>query len=169
MSPAGSLVTAVVVDPAASVRGDVAVPGDKSISHRALLVGAIAEGESSIRGLGVSEDVLATASAVQALGVDVEIDGDEARVGGVGLRGLRAPEGPIDCGNAGTLMRLLAGILAGQEGRFELVGDESLSRRPLERVAEPLLQMGARVEATDGHAPLVVEGGRLRAIRYELP
>jgi 3-phosphoshikimate 1-carboxyvinyltransferase len=162
-------VTAVAVEPAASIRGDVAVPGDKSISHRALLIGAIAEGESSIRSLGVSEDVLATASAVQALGVDVEIEGDEARVGGVGLRGLRAPERPIDCGNAGTLMRLLAGILAGQVGRFELVGDESLSRRPLERITEPLQQMGARVKATDGHAPLVVEGSRLRAIRYELP
>jgi 3-phosphoshikimate 1-carboxyvinyltransferase len=162
-------VTAVAVEPAASIRGDVAVPGDKSISHRALLIGAIAEGESSIRSLGVSEDVLATASAVQALGVDVEIEGDEARVGGVGLRGLRAPERPSDCGNAGTLMRLLAGILAGQVGRFELVGDESLSRRPLERITEPLQQMGARVKATDGHAPLVVEGSRLRAIRYELP
>jgi 3-phosphoshikimate 1-carboxyvinyltransferase len=162
-------VTAVAVEPAASIRGDVAVPGDKSISHRALLISAIAEGESSIRSLGVSEDVLATASAVQALGVDVEIEGDEARVGGVGLRGLRAPERPIDCGNAGTLMRLLAGILAGQVGRFELVGDESLSRRPLERITEPLQQMGARVKATDGHAPLVVEGSRLRAIRYELP
>ena len=125
--------TVVTVEPAASVRGDVAVPGDKSISHRALLIGAIAVGESLFRRLGISEDVLATANAVQALGVDVEIDGDEARVGGMGLRGLGAPKGPIECGNAGTLMRLLAGILAGQEGRFELVGDESLSRRPLER------------------------------------
>jgi 3-phosphoshikimate 1-carboxyvinyltransferase len=159
----------VIVEPAVSVRGDLAVPGDKSISHRALLVGAIADGESEVEGLGVSEDVLATVEAVRALGVEVELDGDRARVHGQGLRGLRAPAGPIDCGNAGTLMRLLAGVLAGQEGRFELVGDESLSRRPLERVAEPLELMGARVETTDGHAPLVVEGGALRAIRYELP
>jgi 3-phosphoshikimate 1-carboxyvinyltransferase len=159
----------VAVEPAASVRGDLAVPGDKSISHRALLVGAIADGDSDIRGLGVSEDVLATVEAVRALGVEVELDADRARVTGRGLRGLRAPDATIDCGNAGTLMRLLPGILAGQEGRFELVGDESLSRRPLERVAEPLRQMGAGVETRDGHAPLVVEGGTLRAVRYELP
>jgi 3-phosphoshikimate 1-carboxyvinyltransferase len=162
-------VTAIAVEPAGSVRGDIAVPGDKSISHRALLIGSIADGESSVRGLGVSEDVLATVGAVRALGVEIEIDGDEARIGGVGLRGVEAADGPIDCGNAGTLLRLLAGILAGQEGRFELVGDESLSRRPLERIAEPLGLMGARVETTDGHAPLVVEGGRLRPIHYALP
>jgi 3-phosphoshikimate 1-carboxyvinyltransferase len=161
--------TIVAVEPAASVRGDIALPGDKSISHRALLLGAIAAGESSIRELGVSEDVLATVDAVRALGAEVGLDGNEARVGGVGLRGLRSPDGPIDCRNAGTLMRLLAGILAGQDGRFELVGDESLSRRPLERIAEPLTLMGAYLQTTDGHAPLVVEGGGLRAIRYELP
>ena len=161
--------TVVAVEPAASVRGDLAVPGDKSISHRALLIGAIAEGESSISGLGVSEDVLATVDAVRALGAEVDLDGVEARVSGRGLRGLVVPEAPIDCGNAGTLLRLLAGILAGQAGRFELVGDESLSRRPLERIAEPLALMGARVETTDGHAPLVIEGGGLRPVRYELP
>jgi 3-phosphoshikimate 1-carboxyvinyltransferase len=159
----------VAVEPAASVRGDLAVPGDKSISHRALLVGGIADGESSVDGLGVSQDVLATVGALRALGVGVELDGDHARIAGRGLRGLEAFDGPIDCGNAGTLMRLLAGILAGQKGRFELVGDESLSRRPLDRIAEPLGLMGARVETTDGHAPLIVEGGRLKAIRYELP
>jgi 3-phosphoshikimate 1-carboxyvinyltransferase len=159
----------VAVEPAASVRGDIALPGDKSISHRALLIGAIANGESEIAGLGVSADVLSTVEAVRALGVKVEVEGDEARVGGAGLRGLQASDGPIECGNAGTLMRLLAGILAGQDGRFELVGDESLSRRPLERIAEPLGLMGARVETTDGHAPLVVEGGGLHAVRYELP
>jgi 3-phosphoshikimate 1-carboxyvinyltransferase len=162
-------VSVVAVEPAASVRGDLAVPGDKSISHRALLIGAIGDGESSVRGLGVSADVLATVAALQAVGVEVEVEGDTARIGGRGLHGLQASDGPIDCGNAGTLMRLLAGILAGQEGRFELVGDESLSRRPLGRIAQPLAEMGARVETTDGHAPLVVEGGRLRAIRYELP
>jgi 3-phosphoshikimate 1-carboxyvinyltransferase len=161
--------TIVAVEPAASVRGDLAVPGDKSISHRALLVSAIADGESAIAGLGVSEDVLATAGAVRALGVEVELDGDRARVGGRGLHGLRPPEARIDCGNAGTLLRLLPGILVGQEGRFELAGDESLSRRPMDRIAEPLSLMGARVETTEGHAPLVVDGGPLRAISYELP
>ncbi|MDQ3669093.1 MAG: 3-phosphoshikimate 1-carboxyvinyltransferase [Actinomycetota bacterium] len=157
------------VEPAAALRGDLAVPGDKSISHRVLLIGAIADGVSEVDGFGASEDTLATAGAVRALGVGVEIDGDRARVGGVGLHGLRPPQEPLDCGNAGTLMRLLAGILAGHDGRFELVGDESLSRRPLDRIAEPLRVMGARVETTEGHAPLVVEGGSLEPIRYELP
>jgi len=159
----------VRVEPVAALRGDLAVPGDKSISHRALLIGALAEGESEIRGFGASADTLATATAVRALGAPVDLADETARVAGAGLRGLRPPNGPIDCGNAGTLIRLLAGILAGQDGRFELVGDESLSRRPLERVAEPLRRMGARVETTDGHAPLVVEGARLRAVRHELP
>jgi len=98
-----------------------------------------------------------------------EHDVDTLTVSGVGLRGLRASTAPIDCGNAATLMRLLSGILAGQDGRFELVGDESLSARPMERIAEPLRRMGARVVTTDGCAPLVVEGGPLHAISYELP
>ena len=158
------------VEPAVSLRGDLAVPGDKSISHRALLLGAVADGESRFTGFGASADTLSTAAAMRALGAEVEVDGDVVRVGGVGLRGLRPPGGQIDCGNAGTLMRLLPGLLVGQEGRFELVGDESLSRRPLGRIAEPLEQMGARVETEDGHAPLVVEGSApLKAIRYELP
>jgi len=159
----------LLVEPAVSLRGDLAVPGDKSISHRALLLGAVADGESDFSGFGASEDTLATAAAVRLLGAAVELNGERVRVGGVGLRGLRAPGEPIDCGNAGTLMRLLPGLLAGQEGRFELVGDESLSRRPLDRIAEPLARMGARVETRDGHAPLVVEGGELKPIRYDLP
>jgi 3-phosphoshikimate 1-carboxyvinyltransferase len=159
----------VEIAPAASLRGDVAVPGDKSISHRALLLGAIADGESEIDGFGASKDTLSTAAAVQALGAGVEVNGASVRVAGVGLRGLREPAGPLDCGNAGTLMRLAPGILAGQEGRFQLVGDESLSSRPMERIAEPLRAMGAGVETTDGHAPIAVEGGELRAVRWELP
>jgi 3-phosphoshikimate 1-carboxyvinyltransferase len=159
----------VRIEPAASLRGDLAVPGDKSISHRALLIAALADGESEITGFGASEDTLATAAAVRALGAGLELEGESARIHGPGLHGLRPPAEPIDCANAGTLMRLLAGVLAAQEGRFELVGDESLSRRPLDRVAEPLRRMGAIVETTDGHAPLVVEGRPLRAIRYELP
>jgi 3-phosphoshikimate 1-carboxyvinyltransferase len=159
----------VHVEPAASLRGDLAVPGDKSISHRALLLGAIADGVSEIDGFGASEDTLSTAEAMRALGAVVAVEGEQVRIEGVGLRGLRPPGEPIDCGNAGTLMRLLPGILAGQEGRFELVGDESLSARPLERIAEPLRAMGATVETTGGHAPLTIEGGPLRALRWELP
>jgi 3-phosphoshikimate 1-carboxyvinyltransferase len=158
------------VEPVPALQGHVAVPGDKSISHRAVLVGAIAEGETRIAGFGRSLDTESTLQAVRALGVEVvEHDVDALTVHGVGLRGLAEPTEPIDCGNAGTLMRLLCGILAGQEGRFELAGDESLSTRPMERVAEPLRRMGARVETTEGRAPLVVEGAALRPVDYELP
>lgn len=156
-------------EPAVSLRGDVAVPGDKSLSHRALLLAAIATGESEIRGFGRSEDTLSTARAVAALGAGVEDAGDVVRVRGAGLRGLVPPGAPVDCGNAGTLMRLLAGVLAGQEGVFELAGDESLSRRPLERIAEPLRAMGANVETTGGHAPLRIRGGGLRPLDYVSP
>ncbi len=159
------------VAPVTSLRGDIRVPGDKSISHRALLLGALADGVSEIRGLGRSADTMSTADAVRALGatVELDLDSDLIRVTGVGLRGLTPPAGPVDCGNAGTLMRLISGILAGQPGRFELIGDESLSSRPQERIALPLREMGAQIETTDGHAPLTITGGPLQPIRYELP
>jgi len=158
------------VDPVAALIGHIAVPGDKSISHRAVLIGAICDGETRISRFGRSADTEATLAAVRALGVEVqEQDVDTLAVRGVGLRGLREAIEPLNCGNAGTLMRLLAGILAGQRGRFELVGDESLSARPMERVVEPHRLMGAHIETTDGHAPLAVEGGSLTPIAYELP
>lgn len=157
------------IEPAAALVRHVGVPGDKSISHRAVLLGALGEGETRVRGFGRSGDTQATVEAVRALGVEVEdVAADELVVHGVGLRGLRP--GRVDCANAGTLMRLLAGIAAGQEGTFELTGDESLSARPMERVAEPLRRMGAEVETTDGHAPLRVTGSAaLRGIDYRLP
>ena len=158
------------VEPAAALRGHIAVPGDKSISHRAVLFGAIGDGETAVRGFGRSGDTEATIAAVRALGVTVhEDDIDALRVEGAGLRGLREPGAPIDCGNSGTTLRLLAGILAGQEGRFELTGDESLRRRPVDRIAGPLAEMGVGVESADGKPPLAIEGGELRGIRYELP
>jgi 3-phosphoshikimate 1-carboxyvinyltransferase len=158
------------IEPVSALVGHVAVPGDKSISHRAVLVGALCDGETTVRGFGRSRDTEATIAAARLLGVEVEVRGDDSLiVHGLSLRGLRAPAEPIDCGNSGTLMRLLAGVLAGQQGRFELVGDDSLSGRPMERVAEPLRQMGARVETTDGHAPLVVEGRDLVAISHKAP
>ena len=157
------------VAPAVSLRGDVRVPGDKSISHRAVMLAAIADGESELRGFGRSDDTLSTAGAMRALGAEIEDGPDAIRVRGLGLRGLSSPGSPIDCGNAGTLIRLLAGILAGQQGEFDLAGDESLSRRPLERVAEPLRRMGARVATTDGHAPMRIHGGSLGPIAYESP
>ena len=158
------------IEPVPAFEGHVAVPGDKSISHRAVLVGALCDGETRVSGFGRSADTEATIEAARALGVEVEEhDVDTLTIHGAGLRGLTEPSGPIDCGNAGTLMRLLAGILAGQRGRFELVGDDSLSARPMERVAEPLRRMGSPVQTTDGHAPLVVEGAPLSAIDYEPP
>jgi 3-phosphoshikimate 1-carboxyvinyltransferase len=161
----------VKVAPAAAVTGHVAVPGDKSISHRALLLGAVADGETRVRGFGRSADTQSTLRAVRALGAEVAEDGDdELVVRGGGLRGLEAPADPVDCGNAGTLMRLLTGLVAGQRGPFELVGDESLSQRPMTRIAEPLGRMGARIETRDGRPPLVVDGtDELRAIEYTLP
>jgi 3-phosphoshikimate 1-carboxyvinyltransferase len=169
--PAGALgLVEVLVEPASAVVGHIAVPGDKSISHRAVLIAAICDGATRITGFGRSADTEATVRAAGALGVEVEEeDVDVLVVHGAGLSGLREPEGPIDCGNSGTLMRLLAGILVGQEGRFELTGDESLRSRPMDRIAEPLGRMGAHVETSDGHAPLTIEGGELTAIQYELP
>ncbi len=158
------------IEPVPALVGHLAVPGDKSISHRAVLVGAVCVGETLISGFGRSADTESTIAAVRALGAEVaDEEVDVLRIRGVGLGGLRQPDAPIDCGNAGTLMRLLAGLVAGQPGRFELVGDASLSSRPMERIAEPLRRMGATVETTDGHAPLVIEGAALRAIDYELP
>jgi 3-phosphoshikimate 1-carboxyvinyltransferase len=160
----------VEVEPVARLVGHLAVPGDKSISHRAVLLGALCDDETSVSGFGRSADTEATIAAVRALGVEVEEDGRDAlRVRGHGLSGLRAPDAPIDCANAGTLVRLLAGILAGQHGTFTLTGDASLSGRPMERIAEPLRRMGAGVETTEGHLPLMVEGGPLHGIDYALP
>ena len=158
------------IEPTPAIVGHLAVPGDKSISHRAVLLGALSEGETRVDGFGRSADTEATIGAVRALGVRVyEASPTTLRVFGVGLRGLKEAAGPIDCRNAGTLMRLLAGVLAGQEGTFTLTGDESLSTRPMERIAEPLRRMGVHVETTDGHAPLTITGGAVRATTYELP
>ena len=159
------------VAPAGTLDGHIAVPGDKSISHRAVLIGALCDGDTLVRGFGRAADTESTVAAVRALGVEVDVPAeDELVVHGVGLRGLTAPAGPIDCGNAGTLMRLLTGILAGQEGRFELTGDESLRARPMDRVAEPLKRMRARITTNKGLPPIVVQGtDALVGIDYALP
>jgi 3-phosphoshikimate 1-carboxyvinyltransferase len=155
------------IEPAASLDGHFAVPGDKSISHRALLIGAVSDGETRIAGWGRSADTESTLAAVRKLGAEVEEDGDRVTVHGAGLRGLRAAT--IDCGNAGTLARLLPGLLAFQEGTFTLTGDDSLSSRPMTRVAEPLARMGAKIETADGHLPLTITGAPLASLDYELP
>ena len=144
------------------LQGTVKVPGDKSISHRALILGAIASGESTARGLSSGADVQSTASCLRALGVEIQ----DGTIHGRGMRGLRAAGTPLDCGNSGTTMRLLAGLLAAQEFESELTGDQSLSRRPMDRVVRPLVEMGARAT----WPPLRVGGEtHLRGIEYATP
>jgi 3-phosphoshikimate 1-carboxyvinyltransferase len=152
------------------------VPGDKSISHRALLFGALSDGPVAIAGLGLGGDNVSTARALRALGVDIELAGGAARVAGVGFRGLRAAAHALDCGNSGTTIRLLTGLLAGQPFETTLEGDASLTRRPMRRLAAPLRQMGATVEgrAEDSRPgeifpPLRVRGGALHGIKIALP
>jgi 3-phosphoshikimate 1-carboxyvinyltransferase len=157
-------------EPARGLSGQLRAPADKSISHRAALLGAMASEPVRIERYLQAADTISTLDAVRALGALVELRGEEVVVRGAGLREAREPDGPIDVGNAGTLLRLLPGWLASQEGRsFTLDGDESIRRRPAERIAEPLRQMGAELDLTDGRfAPFEVRGGRLRAISYEL-
>ena len=156
---------------AGPLRGNVRVPGDKSVSHRAVMLGSLAEGITRVRGFLEGEDTRATARAFSAMGVRIEAPNPSERViHGVGLHGLRAPGAPVDCGNAGTGMRLLAGVLAGQGFDSVLTGDASLSRRPMRRVIAPLEAMGAQIASQDGLPPLQVRGGRaLHGIDYELP
>ena len=161
-----------LVRPSGPLRGEIRVPGDKSISHRAVMLGAVADGDTRIRGLLEGEDVLATVAAFRSMGVEIEGPSDgEAIVHGVGREGLRAPAAAIDLGNAGTAMRLLAGLLAGQRFGCTLTGDASLKRRPMRRIAEPLSRMGARIEtARRGTPPLVVRPcHRLAPIGYASP
>ncbi|HET6632178.1 MAG TPA: 3-phosphoshikimate 1-carboxyvinyltransferase [Rhodanobacteraceae bacterium] len=151
-------------------RGELTVPGDKSVSHRALMLAALADGTSSIVGFLDSGDTRATATILGSLGVRIEAPSAQRRiVHGVGLRGLRPAQAALDCGNAGTAMRLLCGLLAGQGFDSVLTGDASLSRRPMRRVADPLAAMGARIDSEDGHAPLRIAGGQpLRGVRHRL-
>lgn len=157
---------------AGPLRGEITVPGDKSISHRAIMLSALAEGTSRIKGFLEGEDTRATARIFGQMGVRIEAPSPGERiVHGVGLRGLRMPKGVLDCGNSGTAIRLLCGVLAGQTFDTTLMGDESLCRRPMRRVTEPLARMGANIEAADaGVPPLHVCGGqRLHGIDYVSP
>jgi 3-phosphoshikimate 1-carboxyvinyltransferase len=161
----------IVVEPSALSSGRVAVPGDKSVSHRALMLGAVAEGDTVISGFLRGDDCLATLNALRELGVRIDdTDPQAVRVSGVGLGGLTRPPAALDLGNSGTAMRLFAGLLAGQEFSTELVGDESLSGRPMNRVIKPLSMMGARIDSSDGHPPLIIHGGNtLGSLVYRLP
>jgi 3-phosphoshikimate 1-carboxyvinyltransferase len=163
-------VSQLIVRPGRPLRGSVRVPGDKSISHRALLLGALADGTSRVEGFLPCGDCLATLSCLRTLGVEIETrDASTVTVHGRGLQGLQPPTGPLDCARSGTTMRLLAGILAGQPFTSTLTGREQLLRRPMRRVADPLREMGAEIETDDGCAPLIISGRALRGCRHVLP
>lgn len=161
------------IQPGGSIQGSIRVPGDKSISHRSIMLGAIAEGTTHISGFLEGDDALATLQAFRALGVNIEGPKDgHVTVHGVGLKGLKKPNKPLDMGNSGTSTRLLAGILAGQDFSCELVGDASLSKRPMQRVMDPLRLMGANIIASAGDTlPMTIQGQAeaLKAIDYDLP
>jgi len=158
--------------PGGTLRGAARVPGDKSISHRSIMLGSIAEGVTHVKGFLEAEDCLATMNAFRAMGVEIEGPvGGEVTVHGVGMHGLKAPEEPLYLGNSGTSMRLLSGLLAGQSFDAVLTGDASLTRRPMKRVTEPLRQMGAVIKTSPaGTAPLKIRGGgTLEGIHYDMP
>jgi 3-phosphoshikimate 1-carboxyvinyltransferase len=160
------------VSPSKIEDAKVTVPGDKSVSHRALMLGSIADGRSDVSGFLAGEDCLQTLAAMRALGVSVERPGPtEISIQGVGLHGLSAPAGELDLGNSGTAMRLMAGLLAAQRFDSTLIGDASLTSRPMERVIAPLTRMGAAIDSDcDGTPPLQIAGGlRLHGIDYEMP
>jgi 3-phosphoshikimate 1-carboxyvinyltransferase len=154
----------------ARLRGRFEPPGDKSIGHRLALLAALASGRSRLEGFPPGQDCASTLGVLRALSVDISRDGDAVSIDGRGLGGLEPPGTDLDCGNSGSTARMVSGILAGQPFTSRLVGDESLSRRPLNRVVVPLTRMGASIETTDGFLPMTITGGRkLRSIEYELP
>lgn len=155
---------------AKTLRGKINLPGDKSISHRAALFSALADGEARIENFASSEDCTSTLGCLTALGVEIKRENSTVFIKGAGKTGFSRPAKPLDCGNSGTTMRLLSGILAGQPFDSVLTGDESLSKRPMKRIIEPLERMNARIEALENRAPLKIYGKNpLKAINYRLP
>jgi len=160
----------MILSSVTALNGTIHLPADKSISHRASLLAAIADGTTEIRNYSGSEDCLATLRCVEQLGAKVERDGSTIKVTGSGASGLKPPSTPLDCGNSGTTIRLISGILAGQPFVSTLVGDESLQSRPMRRIMQPLGEMGVAIESTDGKAPLTIHGHRpLNAFSYDMP
>ena len=154
------------IAPVRCIRGQVHLPGDKSISHRALILAAIAEGDSEITGISTAQDVRNTMQCLRDLGIDIEEKGDKIIVHGKGKYGLSQPKGVLDAGNSGTTIRLLSGILAAQNFVTTIDGDESLRNRPMRRIIEPLQSMGAHIESNGYKAPLTIRGHQLKAIDY---
>lgn len=158
-----------IIRPARNLSGSLRLPGDKSISHRYAMLGAFAEGTSRFANFSTGADCASTLACMEALGAKVSrIDGDTVEITGVAGR-VTPAERPLDCGNSGSTMRMMSGLLAPQDGRFTLIGDASLSRRPMERIRKPLEAMGAQLTLTEGHAPLTIEGRSLNAIDYTTP
>ena len=158
-----------MIRPARNVYGSLRLPGDKSISHRYAMLGAFAEGVSRFTNFSTGADCASTLACMEALGAEVKrLEGDAVEIRGVAGR-VSPSDRPLDCGNSGSTMRMLSGMLAAQDGRFTLTGDESLSRRPMERIRRPLEAMGARLTLTEGHAPVTIEGVRLKAIDFTTP
>ena len=158
------------ISPTTRVSGEICLPGDKSISHRYALIASIAEGESRIHGFSTGADCHSTLGCVRALGIAVEEQGTDVVIHGRGLDGLSRPAGDLDAGNSGSTIRMLSGILAAQAFSSRIIGDESLSRRPMERVMKPLAEMGASISAREGRfPPLEIQGRKLRPIDYALP
>jgi len=155
-----------------AIKGDIRVPGDKSMSHRSIMLGSLAEGVTEVDGFLEGEDALATLQSFRDMGVVIEgPDRGRVVIHGVGMHGLKAPKGPLYLGNSGTSMRLLAGLLSGQNFNVELTGDASLSKRPMERVAQPLREMGADIQTGNkGRPPMIIKGGqKLKGIHYDMP
>jgi 3-phosphoshikimate 1-carboxyvinyltransferase len=160
----------LTITPVRSIAGAMPVPGDKSISHRYVLLASVARGRTAIIGLAPGADVASSCECMRRLGVSVErIEAAGVVIDGRGWAGLQAAAGPLDAGNSGTSMRLLAGLVAGRTFRTILTGDASLSRRPMRRVLDPLAAMGARVSDTDGHAPITIDGGPLAGLHWQSP
>ena len=158
-----------IIRPARNILGTLRLPGDKSISHRYAMLGAFAEGTSRFSNFSTGADCASTLSCMQALGARVrKLDDGRIEVDGVGGR-VTPVDHPLDCGNSGSTMRMISGLLAAQRGSFTLIGDDSLSRRPMERIRKPLAEMGANISLTDGHAPVTIQGTQLRAIDYTTP
>ena len=159
------------VEPSSIRDASLTVPGDKSVSHRSLMLGSLAEGRTEVSGFLAGEDCLSTLAAMRAMGVNIERPTEtDVVINGVGMHGLQAAAGELDLGNSGTAMRLMAGLLAGQAFDSVLVGDESLTGRPMQRIITPLAQMGAVIDSREGKPPLRINGGNaLSAVHYDLP
>ncbi len=163
-------IVSYVIKPSDTLRGDIKVPGDKSISHRSIILGAISEGTTHITGFLTGEDSLRTLQAFRSMGIKIERDNDKVVIYGKGLYGLKQPKNALNLGNSGTAMRLIAGLLSAQKFNTTLIGDESLSKRPMMRIIKPLEMMGAKIKSNNGMPPLeIIANNKLKAIKYDMP